>query len=100
VSSSEASNLEAIVRAIEQHDRNCDYPAVAVAMNPYELERLGWDTIRGLPIHADPNLGTGRFSVVCGGDEQDLREEEAVEAVAEQAVPVPVSVPVGVPTDR
>jgi hypothetical protein len=86
--SSEAKNLEAIVRAIEQHDRNCEYPAAAVAMNPFEVERLGWDTIRGLPIHADPNIQTGRFEVVCGGDEQDLREEEAVEAVAEQVVPV------------
>ena len=39
--SSEAKNLEAIVRAIEQHDRNCEYPAVAVNMNPFEIERLG-----------------------------------------------------------
>ena len=54
MSSSEAKNLEAIVKAIEQHDRNCEYPAVAVAMNPFEVERLGWDTIRGLPIHAGP----------------------------------------------
>ena len=56
-SSSEARNLEAIVKAIEQHDRNCEYPAVAVVMNPYEVERLGWDTIKGLPIRTDPNLG-------------------------------------------
>jgi len=47
VSSSEAKNLEAISRAIDQHDRDCEYPAVAVAMNPYEVERLGWDSIRG-----------------------------------------------------
>jgi hypothetical protein len=88
VSSPEAKNLEAIVRAIEQHDRNCEFPAVAVAMNPFEVERLGWDTIRGLPIQADSNLGTGRFNVICGGGEGDLEEEEAVEAVAEQTVPV------------
>jgi hypothetical protein len=88
VSSSEAKNLEAIVKAIEQHDRNCEYPAVAVAMNPFEVERLGWDTIRGLPVRADPNLGTGRFNVICGRDDADLEEEETVEAVAEQTVPV------------
>ena len=88
MSSPEAKNLEAIVRAIEQHDRNCEYPAVAVAMNPFEVERLGWDTIRGLPIQGDPNLGTGRFNVICGGDDQELFEEETVEAVAEQTVPV------------
>lgn len=91
--SSEARNLEAIVKAIEQHDRNCDYPAVAVAMNPYELERLGWDTIKGLPIRSDPNLGTGRFNVICGGDEEEPGLEESVEAVAEDVVPVQVPDP-------
>lgn len=88
MSSSEAKNLEAISRAIDQHDRSCEYPAVAVAMNPYEVERLGWDSIRGLPIRPDPNLGTGRFDIVCGGDEVDEGVEETVEAVAEHEVPV------------
>jgi hypothetical protein len=93
--STEGKNLEAIVKAVEQHDRTCQYPAIAVAMNPFELERLGWDTIRGLPIHADPELGTGRFNVICEGDEQGERQEEMVEAVAGQEAPleVPVAVP-------
>ena len=90
MSSSEAKNLEAISRAIDQHDRTCEYPAVAVAMNPYEVERLGWDTIRGLPIRPDPNLGTGRFNVICGGGEEDEELEETVEAIAEDTVPVGV----------
>ena len=88
MSSSEAKNLEAISRAIDHHDRSCEYPAVAVAMNPFEVERLGWDSIRGLPIRPDPQLGTGRFNIVCGGDEVDEGIEEAVEAVAEHEVPV------------
>jgi hypothetical protein len=92
-SSSEAKNLEVIVKAIEQHDRNCDYPAVAVAMNPYELERLGWDTIKGLPIRPDPELGTGRFNVICAGDETEDSEEETVEAVAGQEANEPMVVP-------
>jgi hypothetical protein len=91
--SSEARNLEVIVQAIEQHDRNCDYPAVAVAMNPYELERLGWDTIKGLPIRPDPELGTGRFNVICAGDETEDSEEETVEAVAGQEANEPMVVP-------
>jgi len=90
VSSSEAKNLEAISRAIDQHDRTCEYPAVAVAMNPYEVERLGWDSIRGLPIRPDPNLGTGCFNIVCGGGEGDEELEETVEAIAEESVPVSV----------
>jgi hypothetical protein len=87
---SEAKNLEAISRAIDVHNRDCPFPAVAVAMNPFEVERLGWDEIRGLPIHPDPNLGTGAFRIVCGGDEGGLeaKEVETVEAVSEQVVPV------------
>ena len=84
--SSEAKNLEAISKAIDHHNASCEFPAVAVVMNPYEVERLGWDSIRGLPIRSDPNLGTGAFRIVCARDE--LEEEETVEAVAEEAVPV------------
>ena len=80
--SSEAKNLEAISRAIDQHNKTCDYPAVAVAMNPFEVERLGWDSIRGLPIRPDPALGTGSFRIVCGSDELEEEEVETVEAVS------------------
>ncbi|MGI8440428.1 MAG: hypothetical protein ACR2NV_09605 [Thermoleophilaceae bacterium] len=90
MSSSEAKNLEAISKAIDQHNGSCEYPAVAVAMNPFEVERLGWDSIRGLPIREDPAVGTGAFRVVCGGGEEEP-EAEVVEAVAEETVPlVPV----------
>jgi hypothetical protein len=88
--SSEGKNLEAISRAIDVHNRDCPFPAVAVAMNPFEVERLGWEEIRGLPIRSDPNVGTGSFRIVCGGDEPGLEEEETevVEAVSEQVVPL------------
>ena len=85
--SSEAKNLEAISKAIDQHNSNCPFPAVAVVMNPFEVERLGWDSIRGLPIRSDPAVGTGAFRIVCGGDEQDEGIEESVEAVSDIEVP-------------
>jgi len=89
MSSPEAKNLEAISKAIDQHNANCEYPAMAVAMNPFEVERLGWDSIRGLPIRPDPDLGTGSFNVICAGvEDTGLEEEETVEAVAEQEVPL------------
>ena len=91
-SSSEAKNLEVIVKALDQHDRSCEYPAVAVAMNPFEVERLGWDTIRGVPIRTDPNLGTGSFRIVCARDEDDELEE-----AAEEAVDAVSTTPVGAP---
>jgi hypothetical protein len=91
MSSSEAQNLEVIYRAIDHHNTTCEYPAVAIEMNSFEVERLGWDTIRGLPIRPNPEMGTGAFRVVCAREEGEPSEE--VEAVAEQEVPVtPVTV--------
>jgi hypothetical protein len=85
MSSSEAKNLEAISRAIDAHAASCEWPAVAIEMNPFEVERLGWESIRGLPIRGNPALETGAFSVVCAREEGE--PGEAVEAVAEQTVP-------------
>jgi hypothetical protein len=88
MSSAEAKNLEAISRAIDQHNSHCPFPAVAVLMNPFEVERLGWDSIRGLPIRPDPQIGTGEFRILCGGDEGEMEEIEVVEAVSERVVPL------------
>jgi hypothetical protein len=85
MSASEAKNLEAIAKAIDDHNARCPYPAVAVVMNPFEVERLGWDSIRGLPIRSDPAIGTGSFRIVCARDEEE--PGETVEAVAEESVP-------------
>jgi hypothetical protein len=88
VSSPEAKNLEAISRAIDEHNASCEFPAVAIEMNPFEVERLGWDAIRGLPIRANPELGTGSFRVVCAREEGE--PVEIVEAVAEEAEPLTI----------
>ncbi len=85
--SAEAKNLEVISKAIDDHNGSCDWPAVAVEMNPFEVERLGWDSIRGLPIRPNADLGTGSFRVVCAREEGLPGEEETVEAVADQTVP-------------
>lgn len=80
MSSAEVKNLEAISKAIDQHNASCPYPAAEVRMNAFEVERLGWDQIRGLPVVPDPNVGTGRFVIVCSRDVdgEDLEEAEAV----------------------
>lgn len=95
MASSQAKNLEAIAKAIDQHERSCEYPTLAVLMNPYEVERLGWEDIRGIPIRPDEKIGTGRFEILCSGDGEDAELEESVEAIAESEVPIVV--PVGSP---
>jgi hypothetical protein len=93
VPNSETKNLEAISRAIDQHNKNCPYPAAEVRMNPFEIERLGWEEIRGLPIVGDPELGTGRFRIICSRD----LEGEGIEEAEALGIPVEVAVPSGRP---
>jgi hypothetical protein len=89
MSTAEAKNLEAISKAIDQHNANCPFPAAEVRMNPFEIERLGWDRIRGLPLLPDSELGTGRFRIVCSRDldGEGLEEVEAVGQEVETSVP-------------
>ena len=95
MSSPEAKNLEAISKAIDRHELACEYPTLAILMNPFEVERLGWEEIRGVPVRPDEKIGTGRFEILCAGDGEEPGLEESVEAVAEDQVPVVV--PVGSP---
>jgi hypothetical protein len=89
VTSSEAQNLEVISRAIDQHNRNCPFPASEVRMNPFEVERLGWEEIRGLPIVPDANQGTGSFRIICSRDQ----EGEGIEEAEALGIPIEVAVP-------
>jgi hypothetical protein len=93
VSSSEAKNLEAISRAIDQHNGNCPFPAAEVRMNPFEVERLGWEHIRGLPVVPDAEISTGRFRIVCSRDV----EGEGIEEAEALGIPIEVAVPGGAP---
>ena len=59
-------------------------------MNPFEVDRLGWEQIRGLPVMADAEIGTGRFRIVCSRDLDDggIKEIEAVGKELETATPL------------
>jgi hypothetical protein len=87
MASAEAKNLEAIAKAIDQHNSNCPFPAAEVRMNPFEVERLGWDQVRGLPLVPDSAISTGRFRIVCSR-EIDGGGQEEVEAVGRELVTV------------
>lgn len=83
MASPESKNLEAISKAIDQHNAGCPFPASEVRMNPFEIERLGWEEIRGLPIVGDANIGTGRFQIICSRDGQD-EDIDVTEAVGKE----------------
>jgi hypothetical protein len=87
MASPEAKNLEAISKAIDQHNANCPFPAAEVRMNPFEVERLGWEHIRGLPVVPDGEIGTGRFRIVCSRD-MEGDGLEITEAVGKELVTV------------
>jgi hypothetical protein len=93
--SAEAKNLEAISKAIDQHNSSCPWPASEVRMNPFEVERLGWEEIRGLPVVPDPEIGTGRFRIVCSreSDGAELEETEAIGTPIEVGVTEDVPAP-------
>ena len=76
--SSEAKNLEAIHNAIKVHNEACPYPLFEIRMNPYEVDRLDWPEIAGLPIVADQKIGTGRFELVCSKGKEIDEEIEAI----------------------
>lgn len=63
--SSTAANLRVITEAISQHAQHCPFPASEIRMNPFEVQRLDWSEIRGVPIVPDDRIGTGRFRIVC-----------------------------------
>jgi hypothetical protein len=103
MSSSTAKNLERITASVEQHDSSCESKGKAVCLNPYEFERLGFDSVfikkdgRWVPIKPDDTLGTGRLRVVCDGyhgPKKAIKQEDTIDtpAPAEREL-----VPVGAP---
>lgn len=88
---SDAQNIEAISKAIDQHNANCPWPAVEVRMCAFEVDRLKWDEIRGCPIVADPQMQSGRFRIVCA-QEKDGGEELVNTVQTQRPLAAPASV--------
>jgi hypothetical protein len=98
--SAEGKNFEAIAKAKADHNAKCPFPPHTVRMNPFEIERMGWeegDVIAGLTLEADAKLGTGAFRLVCDGmepPELEIDEEAVIQAPAE-----PLVIPAGPPRE-
>ena len=95
-----AANLRAFRIGVNSHDReNPTHSAYGIGLNPFDLERLGFDegeeVLPGITIHADSGV-TGNFRVLCDGDhlaEQEAQEAEVVDAVSTQETMIPVGAP-------
>ncbi len=91
-----AKNLERFAQGVSAHDReNPTHTAYGIGLAHFDMERLdleeGEEILPGITIHADGGV-TGNFRVLCDGehDEEELTEaeEQAVEAIATQSIPV------------
>ncbi len=90
-----AKNLERFAQAVAAHDReNPTHTAYGIGLAHFDLERLGLEEgeeiLPGIRIETDGGV-SGNFRVLCDGDhdESELSEEqeEAVEAIAREALP-------------
>ena len=90
-----AKNLERFAQAVAAHDReNPTHTAYGIALAHFDLQRLGLEEgeeiLPGITIHADSGV-TGNFRVLCDGQHEGERsqsEQEVVEAVATQTLPL------------
>jgi len=91
-----AKNLERFAQAVASHDReNPTHTAYGIGLAHFDIERLGLEEgeeiLPGITIQADSGV-TGNFRVLCDGEHNEgkteVEEEEVVEAIATQALPV------------
>src|SRR5918996_1124902 len=96
MSSSEVKNLEAISKAIDAHNAACEWPAVAIEMNPFEVERLGWGSLRGAPIRGTraspppPPTNAPRNCRLPAGIQAPRRNADAMDRCSTRVPPIPV----------
>jgi hypothetical protein len=90
-----AKNLERFAQGVAAHDReNPTHTAYGIGLAHFDMERLdleeGEEILPGITIHADGGV-TGNFRVLCDGEHEDElteAEQQAVDAIATQAIPV------------
>jgi hypothetical protein len=95
-----AKNLERFAQAVAAHDReNPTHTAWGIGLAHFDMERLGLEEgeqiLPGITVQTDGGQ-SANFRVLCDGQHDEgttQSEEEAVEAVSTQAVPVGPSAP-------
>jgi hypothetical protein len=92
--------LERLAQGVAAHDReNPGHNSWGIGMSHFDIERLGLEEgeeiLPGIVLQADGGV-TGNFRVLCDGQHgqgAEEEEEEIVEAVAAEELPVYVPAP-------
>jgi hypothetical protein len=87
--------LERLAQGVAAHDReNPDHKVWGIGMSHFDIERLGLEEgeaiLPGIVLQADGGV-TGNFRVLCDGQHgegAEEQEEEVVEAIAAEEIPV------------
>jgi hypothetical protein len=95
-----AKNLERFAQAVAAHDReNPTHVAWGIGLSYFDMERLGLEEgeeiLPGITIQLDGGV-SGNFRVLCDAEHdegQTEAEEQAVEAIATESVPLPEELP-------
>jgi len=95
-----AALLERLSQGVAAHDReNPDHHTWGIGMAHFDIERLGLEEgeeiLPGIVLQADGGM-TGQFRILCDGMHEEgveEREEEVVDAIAEQELVEPVYAP-------
>jgi hypothetical protein len=91
-----AKNLERFAQGVAAHDReNPTHVAWGIGLSYFDMERLGLEEgeeiLPGITIQVDGGV-SGNFRVLCNAEHdegQTEAQEEAVEAIATESVPLP-----------
>jgi hypothetical protein len=94
--------LQSFKIALNAHDReNPEHNSWGIGMSYFDIERLdledGEEILPGIVIRNDGGT-TGNFRILCDGDhdaDEELEEEETLDAVASQELAEPMTVEVG-----
>ena len=96
--------LERMAQGVAAHDReNPTHNTWGIGMAYFDIDRLGLEDgeeiLPGIVLRNDGGT-TGNFRILCDGDhdsDEELAEEEAVDAVAAQELEEPLTIEVGTP---
>lgn len=83
--STTGKNLERIQQSLDAHKATCGAPVTAIAMNPFEIDRLGFEDFAGIPIIEDSKMGTGSLRLICEGSHPKAPAYSGTEKIAAPA---------------